>query len=100
MISDHEPDSLDAPPRRKMPAADMQAKLRKVQLVLATPAKHFGTPKYMQSIFHLLSKSPGVLGAVSWMTNAARTCPEARTHLVHNFLSESFGTHLLRSEER
>ena len=90
-----DPDSLDDPPRRKMNLKDVQAKLRKVHLVIATPAKSFGTPKYMQSIFHLLSKAGGILGGVSWMTNAARTCSEARSHLVHNFLVEQFGTHML-----
>lgn len=69
--------------------------LKKVFLVIATPCKNFGPPSHVQSFMHLLSKSGPILGGVAHMTNAARTCAEARGHLVHNFLTEKIGTHLL-----
>ena len=83
------PDDLDDPPKKP------PVNLRKVNLVIGTPAKSYGPPQYMQSLMHLFSKAPAVLGGVAHMGNAGRTCPEARGHIVHNFLAENFGTHLL-----
>lgn len=61
-----------------------------VKLMIGTPSRgSVGTP-YVRSLLALR----GAIGPYSWTCSRARTCPEARAEIVHDFLNRDV-THLL-----
>ena len=73
----------------------MVPNLRDIQLLIATPSRGRVHIDYTGSIWRLGMLLNDKLGGIGFMSSKARTCPEARTELAHDFTMHTPATHVL-----